>query len=60
MKLKKWLDKNKIKHIDFAKKLKIDNSTLTRYINGERKVPLITALKIERATQGEVECKDLV
>lgn len=59
MTLKKWLKSNNIKHIDFAEKLNIDKSTLSRYISGERKIPLKTAIKIESITKGEVKCKNL-
>ena len=43
-----------------AKKLGLDKATFSRYINGVRKIPLCIAVKIERLTKGEVQCRHLV
>ena len=60
MKLIIWLEKSAYTHTEFARKLGIDKSTLSRYINGSRKMPLKIAVKIEKLTKGDVECKNLI
>ena len=60
MKLKKYLEKHSISHKLFREKLGLDKATFSRYINGVRKIPLCIAVKIERLTKGEVQCRHLV
>jgi len=60
MRLKKWLERNNIPQLVFADMLGISTSTLSRYISGERRVPLLMAIKIEKLTKKEVRCQDLV
>lgn len=58
-KLKKWLESNEISQNEFAKKIGIPKSTMSRYINGQRTMPVSIAVKIEKATKGKVTCQDL-
>lgn len=60
MKLKKWLEMNGKDYKDLAKALNVDKSTICRYLNGSRRIPLEKAVKIEKLTRGEIKCRDLV
>ena len=42
------MDRQEISKADMARKLGIDQSTLGKYLNKERKMPLITALDIAK------------
>ncbi len=59
MNLKDYLYFNRIMQAEFAKELDISIGTLTRILNG-LDVKLSLALKIEKATQGQVKCIDLL
>lgn len=60
MKLKTWLKRNNKSLREFARELNIDHTSLHKYITGDRTPRLNTALKIEKATKGNVTCSDLV
>ena len=59
MKLNTWLKENKKDYKFLAEKLEVHPSTACRYINGERRITLSVALKIEKITKGKVKCQDL-
>lgn len=59
-KLKKWIEDSKFSQNGFAKEMGITPSTMSRYVNNERKFPLKLAVKIEKFTKGEVKCSDLI
>jgi transcriptional regulator with XRE-family HTH domain len=60
MKLASWMKLNDLSYRELAKKLKINHTTLYRYVNGQRKVPLKIAILIEKYTEGNVPMKDMV
>jgi len=60
MKLETWLKKNNESYRSFGKKVGIDHTSLYKYTTGERTPRLKAALRIEKATKGEVKCSDLV
>jgi DNA-binding transcriptional regulator YdaS (Cro superfamily) len=59
MKLSTWMKKNDLSYREMAKKIKINHTTLYRYVKKERAVPLKIAMKIESYTNGEVSLRDL-
>ena len=59
MKLREFLDEWGIPVVRFAKKIKVSPATIHNAINGKN-ISLKVAMKIERATEGKVTCKDLV
>ena len=59
MKLKTWLKKNGESFRSFGKRTGIDHTSLFKYTTGERTPRLNVALKIEKATKGQVTCADL-
>jgi len=59
MKLKTWLKKNEMSLRAFGKKTGIDHTSLYKYTTGERTPRLKVAIKIEKATGGEVRCSEL-
>ncbi len=60
MKLTEWLKKEKVTKGEFAKRIGIARNTLYLYERGIRQPPLDIALRIERATNGEVRVEDLI
>lgn len=60
MKLKKYLDNNKITITDFAKKIGIHRNNLSRIINGNHFPSRTVAYKIEKLTSGEVTAESLL
>lgn len=55
MKLKNWLIKNKIKMTEFAKQINYGKGNLSRIISGQIKPSLKLAVKIQQATNNEVQ-----
>jgi transcriptional regulator with XRE-family HTH domain len=60
MKLQKWLEQKKIPRTEFAKKIGITRHALYLYLKGKRQPRLDIALRIEKATNGEVRVEDLI
>ena len=60
MTLKEYLEKNRIKQADFAEITGLKQAMISLYINGQRRPSPETALKIEKATGGEVKAVDLI
>jgi len=58
MKLKKYLEENGIKKSFFAKKIGVDPTHFSRWLNGSTIPRLDYILKIEEATDGLVTSKD--
>jgi len=58
MKLKDYLDKNKIKKQEFSKKLGVSRVTLDYYLRSPEAVSKPTKLAIEYITTGEVKRED--
>ena len=60
MKLRDYLDREKIRPSAFAEQLAVPPSTVIRWINGERspRAPFIVA--IEQITKGEVTASDFL
>jgi DNA-binding transcriptional regulator YdaS (Cro superfamily) len=50
----------KMPHAAFAKKIGVEQATVTRYVNGERFPPPETIRKIVVATKGKVTANDLL
>jgi len=59
MKLKKWMKENDISVTAMAIKLNMEKSTVYKFMQGTRRPSLPTALKIEKATGGEVTPSDM-
>ena len=58
--LDEWLFKNRISITEFAKQLGVSRDTLSHVVNGHRRANPNLALKIEEATKGEVELRELL
>lgn len=59
MKLKEFLEENRIRQTEMALKLDISNGYLSTLVQGDVGMPsLPLALDIEAATRGKVTCKD--
>jgi DNA-binding transcriptional regulator YdaS (Cro superfamily) len=58
MKLKDYLKQNKLKKVDFAKRLGISRVTLDYYIHSPQKTTFPVKLAIEYITAGEVTRND--
>lgn len=58
MQLREYLDKQDLSMEDAAKKLGVAYGTIHNLLNG-RDIKLSIAMRIEKATQGKVTCKDL-
>jgi DNA-binding transcriptional regulator YdaS (Cro superfamily) len=59
MNLKEWLRVNGISITTFAEeKLEVSRPTLSKYIHGKIKIPLVTRLAIEHLTAGAVRVED--
>ena len=59
MKLSEYLEHRGISARKFAEKAKISPPTIRNAIKG-KDIWLSTALKIEKASEGKVKCKDLI
>lgn len=59
MKLKEYLSKEKGRASALAKAINTDSSTLSFWANGQRPVPIVRCVAIERETLGQVTRKDL-
>jgi len=57
-KFKTYLTDQKIKHHEFAELIGTTQATVTRYVNGDRRPSVSTALKIEKVTKGKVKVSD--
>lgn len=55
MKLKNWLIKNNVKMTHFATQINYGKGNLSRIINGQIKPSLKLAVKIQQATNNEVQ-----
>ena len=60
MKLTEYIEKNAINRTKFAQKCGLEYWNIYYILKGVKAPPLLSALKIERATNGEVSCKDLL
>jgi DNA-binding transcriptional regulator YdaS (Cro superfamily) len=58
--LKDWLKKEKIRPGTFAKSMGVDTSLVYRHLSGERKFSAKTAVKVEKATKGQVSRSEAV
>lgn len=58
MKLREFLDEWGIAVVRFAKRAKVSPATIHNAINGKQ-ISLKVAMRIEKATEGKVTCKDL-
>ena len=61
MKLRKWLDRQKITNRDFAKTIKASESAIHRWTATDdgKRIPRLEYIKaIERATEGKVKPQD--
>jgi plasmid maintenance system antidote protein VapI len=58
MKLAEYLTTKGINRQEFARRLSVEPSTVTRLINGERKPSVELAAQIERETEGNVGLQD--
>lgn len=54
-KLKEYLIKNKIKQINFAKQIGISKGMISLIVNGLANPSLKTSIKIQKATNNEVQ-----
>lgn len=54
MTIKEYLDKTCIKHCAFAKKVGLEKSTFSRYVNGSRKIPDDVLEKIIKESKGKI------
>ena len=54
-KLKKYLIKNKIKQINFAKQIGVSKGMISLIVNGLANPSLKTSIKIQQATNNEVQ-----
>jgi len=59
MKLRDYLDKNKIPYKKFAKQIGMHYSTLLHVLGQRRKIPQVFWQKIVEATNGEISYEDL-
>lgn len=57
-KLEHYLKAREIKHHEFAALIGTTQATVTRYVNGDRRPSVSTALKIEKVTKGKVKVSD--
>lgn len=55
LKLKEWLLKNKIKMTEFAKQINCKKGNLSRIINGKIQPSFKVAIRIQKATNNEVQ-----
>jgi len=60
MTLKEWLDKKNISMGDFAKRVGVHRSTISRLHNGIQNVPSQTLLRIIIETKGAVSANELL
>lgn len=61
MTLKEYLEKKCLNHTKFALSIGLKRSAFSRYVNGSRKVPLDTAIKIKKASKDVItEFNDLI
>lgn len=58
MTLREWLDNNEIKPWRFAKEHGFCAPHIYQYLNGDRNIGPNTAVRIEEATNGEVDRRD--
>lgn len=57
--LKEYLEETGIKHHVFAKKAGVCNATLSSLVSRSKDPHLSVCLKIEKATDGKVTCRDM-
>lgn len=60
MKLVDYLEKYSVNKKAFAEKIGIHHVAFYRIVTGKQQPTLKTALKIEEATNGQVNCRDLL
>jgi plasmid maintenance system antidote protein VapI len=60
MKLSAYLEREGVKPSQFAYRLGVEPSTITRLLSGERSCSLDMAIRIEEATDGEVAPRELI
>ena len=54
MTIREYLDKTCIKHSAFARKLGLERSTFSRYVNGSRKIPDDILSKVIKLSNGKI------
>lgn len=59
-KLKKWIENNELSQNEIARRLGVTPSAFSLYVNSKRKMPLELAIKIQKVSEGEIKCEDLV
>jgi len=54
-----WLRRRGITHYEFAEKIGVTKSTVSRWFNGKHKINLRTAERVEEFTNKEITIEDL-
>lgn len=60
MTLKKYLEQQELSAQEFADRAKLDLSTISRYLSGQRKPDIYALSKIRAATGGKVDIEDFL
>ena len=60
MTIREYIEKNRMKHIEFAKKCGIQKSAFSRYVNGSRTPDVVTYLRIKKASNDKITQYDHV
>lgn len=61
MKIKEYMEINKLTHREFAKKMNISSSTICHFLNGRTKsISLPVIQKIVKGSEGKISFEDLL